>query len=156
MPLIIANEFDICVSISDLVSWTEDEHFPNPDLEAVLNAAGIEIDVAKMYDDYFEDTPVGAGDVHVYSSVLNESFLVIDLYRDLTEQLDVVTASLKIDKSLLNFALPSLRRFFDSAECQVTFAQSSHSRQLHSLIDESKYPLLVTESGYLQQIIFHN
>lgn len=154
--IVCANEFDICVSMSDLVSWTEDEHSPNADLAAALRAAGIELDIAKLYDCYFESTPMGAGDVHVYSCAVNESLLVIDLYRDLTEQLDLITASLRIDKARLNLTLPPLRRFFDAAECQVLFSQSSHSQRLRSLLDESRYPLLVEENEYRQQIIFHS
>lgn len=154
MPSIVYdNEFDICVSMSDLVSWVGDEHSPNADLEAALSAAGIELDIAKLYDHYFEDTPIGAGDVHVYSSAVSESLLVIDLYRDMTDQLDLITASLRIDKTQLNFSTPLLRLFFDAAECQVLFSQSTHSKRLHSLIDESRYPFLINESGYRQQII---
>lgn len=156
MPSIVyANEFDICVSMSDLVSWVGDEHSPSADLEAALSAAGIDLDIAKLYDDYFEYTPVGAGDVHVYSSSVNESFMVIDLYRDLTDQLDLITVSLKIDKPLTHLVLPLLRRFFDAAECQVLFSQSTHSQRLRSLTDESRYPLPMGENGYRQQIIFH-
>lgn len=60
MPSILyANEFDICVSMSDLVSWMEDEYSPNADLEAALSAAGIELDITKLYDGYFEGTPKG-------------------------------------------------------------------------------------------------
>lgn len=152
---VYANELDICVSMSDLVSWIGDEHSPNADLAVALRAIGIELDVAELYSFYFENTPIGAGDVHVYSSAANESILVINLYRDLTDQLDIVTASLKIDPIVLPLVLPHLRRFFDAAECQVLFSQSSHSKQLRLLVDESRYPILVDESGYRQQIIFH-
>lgn len=156
MPSIVyANEFDICISMADLVSWVEDEHSPNSDLEAALSAAGIDLDIAKLYDDYFECTPIGAGDVHVYSSFENESFMVIDLYRDLTDQLDLITVSLKIDKPLTHLVLPLLRRFFDAAECQILFSQSTHSQRLRSLTNESRYPLPMGENGYRQQIIFH-
>lgn len=155
-PIVHANEFDICVSMSDLVSWREDEHFPNADLEAALSAAGIELDIAKLYDFYFDCTPMGAGDVHVYSSAANGSAMAIDLYRELTEQLDLIVVCLKIDKVLLNVALPFLRRFFDAAECQVLFSQTSHSARLRSLTDESRYPLLVGKNGYRQQMIFHD
>jgi hypothetical protein len=156
MPSIVyANEFDICVSMSDLVSWVGDEHSPNADLDAAFIASGIELDIAKLYDHYFDDIPIGAGDVHVYSSAVSESLLVIDLYRDLTDQLDLITVSLRIDKTQLNLSIPLLRQFFDTAECQVLFSQSTHSKRLHSLIDESRYPLLINESGYRQQIILH-
>ncbi|WP_416363955.1 hypothetical protein [Pseudomonas sp. NFX183] len=156
MPSIVyANEFDICVSMSDLVSWVGDEHSPNAHLEAALSAAGIELDIAKLYNHDFEDTPIGAGDVHVYSSAVSESLMVIDLYRDLTYQLDLITVSLKIDKPLTHLVLPLLRRFFDAAECQVLFSQSTHSQRLRSLTDESRYPLPMGENGYRQQIIFH-
>lgn len=156
MPSIVyANEFDICVSMSDLVSWVGDEHSPNADLEAALSAAGIELDIAKLYNHDFEHTPICAGDVHVYSSAVSESLMVIDLYRDLTDQLDLITVSLKIDKPLTHLVLPLLRRFFDAAECQVLFSQSTHSQRLRSLTDESRYPLPMGENGYRQQIIFH-
>ncbi|MGY2209909.1 hypothetical protein [Pseudomonas pergaminensis] len=156
MPSIVyANEFDICVSMSDLVSWVGDEHSPNADLEAALSAAGIELDIAKLYNHYFEDTHIGAGDVHVYSSAVSDSLMVIYLYRDLTDQLDLITVSLKIDKPLAHLVLPLLRRFFDAAECQVLFSQSTHSQRLRSLTDESRYPLPMGENGYRQQIIFH-
>ncbi|WP_231670875.1 hypothetical protein [Pseudomonas quasicaspiana] len=96
-----ADEFDICVSISDLVSWVKDEYSPNADLAGALSLAGIDLDLAKLYECYMERTPVGTGDVHVYSSLLNKSFLVIDLYRDLTDQLDLVSASLRLDRDLI-------------------------------------------------------
>lgn len=155
MPRIAyANEFDICVSISDLVSWVKDEHSPNADLAAALSLAGIDLDLAKLYDCYIERTPIGTGDVHVYSSALNKGLLVIDLYRDLTDQLDLISASLRVDRDLVESLLPRLRRFFDAADCQVLFSQSNHSRQLRLLLDESRYPLLVDESGYRQHLIF--
>ncbi|MCQ2999758.1 hypothetical protein NLO98_08310 [Pseudomonas syringae] len=151
---IYANEFDICVSISDLVSWVDDEHTPNTDLAAALSLAGIDLDLAKLYDCYIEGTPIGTGDVHVYSSELNKSLLVMDLYRGLTDQLDLVSASLRLDTDLVESLLPRLRRFFDAADCQVLFRQSNHSQQLRSLLDQSRYPSLVDESGYRQHLIF--
>lgn len=155
LPIICANEFDICISMPDLVTWTDDAQTPNADLAAALELLGIEIDIADLCDDYFNETPVGTGDVHVYASDDNDSILVIDLYRDTTDQLDIISLSLKIDPPLLTLALLPLRRFFDAAECQVAFRQSSHSQQLRSLIDESRYPVLVDESGYPQQLIIH-
>ncbi|UZE36883.1 hypothetical protein LOY69_10455 [Pseudomonas sp. B21-059] len=154
-PIICANELDLCVSMSDFVTWVEDECIPNADLAAALKAMGVTLNITELYDTYFDDTPVGAGDVHIYPSAENKSFLVIDLYRELTDQLDIVTASLKIESELLTLVLPHLRRFFDAAECQVAFRQSSHSQQLRSLIEEGRYPVLIDESGYRQQLIAH-
>ncbi|WP_092295553.1 hypothetical protein [Pseudomonas sp. NFIX28] len=154
-PIICANEFDICVSMPDFVTWAEDEHIPNADLAVALKAMGIALNITELYDTYFDDTPVGAGDVHIYPSAENESFLVMDLYRDLTDQLDIVSFSLRVDQSALYLALPHLRRFFDAAECQIAFRQSSHSQQLRSLIDGGRYPVLFDESGYLQTLIIH-
>lgn len=141
--------------MSDFVTWVEDECIPNADLAAALKAMGVTLNITELYDTYFDDTPVGAGDVHIYPSAENKSFLVIDLYRELTDQLDIVTASLKIESELLTLVLPHLRRFFDAAECQVAFRQSSHSQQLRSLIEEGRYPVLIDESGYRQQLIAH-
>ena len=154
-PIICANEFDICVSMPDFITWTEDMHIPNADLSAALSAMGIALNITDLYDAYFDDTPVGTGDVHIYPSDKNKSFLIIDLYRDPTDQLDIVTISLKIESELLTLVLPHLRRFFDAAECQVAFRQSSHSQQLRSLMDEGRYPVLIDESGYRQQLVAH-
>ncbi|WP_047304861.1 hypothetical protein [Pseudomonas fluorescens] len=154
-PIICANEFDICVSMPDFVTWAEDRHLPNADLAAALSTLGIALDINQLYTRYFDDTPVGTGDVHVYPSTGSQSLLVIDLYRDPTDQLDIVSVSLKIEPALLPLALPLLRGFFDAAECQVAFRQSSHSQQLRSLIDESRYPAPSDESGYHQQLIVH-
>lgn len=153
-PIVYANEFDICVSISDLVSWMEDEHAANADLASALSIAGLDLDLTKLYDCYVEGTPIGAGDVYVYSSAVSKSLLAINLYRGLTDQLDLITASLRVDPNLIELLLPQLRRFFDAAECQVLFNQSSHSMQLRSMLDKSRYPLLVDESEYRQQLIF--
>ncbi|MFK7698218.1 hypothetical protein [Pseudomonas caspiana] len=141
---------DICVSISDLVSWVEEKHAPDADLAAALSLAGIDLDLAKLYDCYIEGTPIGAGDVHIYSSALNKSVLTMGLYRDLSDQPDLITASLRLDPDLVESLLLWLRRFFDTAECQVLFSRSAHSRQLRLLLDETRYPLLVDESGYWQ------
>ncbi|MFJ7141231.1 hypothetical protein [Pseudomonas protegens] len=154
-PIICANELDLCVSISDFVTWLEDECIPNPDLAAALKAMGVTLNITELYDTYFDDTPVGAGDVHIYPSAESSSFLVVDLYRELTDQLDLVTASLKMEPAVLHLALPHLRAFFDGAKCQIAFRQSSHSQQLHQLIDEGRYPALVDESGYQQKMIAH-
>nr|WP_306468954.1 hypothetical protein [Pseudomonas protegens] len=141
--------------MSDFVTWVEDECIPNADLVAALKAMGVTLNITELYDTYFDDIPVGAGDVHIYPSAENSSFLVIDLYRELTDQLDIVTASLKMEPAVLHLALPHLRAFFDGAKCQIAFRQSSHSQQLHQLIDEGRYPALVDESGYQQKIITH-
>lgn len=154
-PIICANEFDICVSMPDFVTWAEDEHLPNADLAAALKCMGIALDIIELYTRYFDATPVGTGDVHIYPGTESASLLVIDLYRDPTDQLDIVSVSLKIEPAAMPLALPHLRGFFDAAECQVAFRQSSHSQQLRSLIDESRYPAPVDESGYQQQLIAH-
>lgn len=154
-PIICANEFDICVSMPDFVTWAQDGPVPNADLAAALNTLGIALDIGKLYTSYFDDTPVGAGDVHIYPGTESASLLVIDLYRDPTDQLDIVSISLKIEPRLLLLALPHLRGFFDAAECQVAFRQSSHSQQLRALIDETRYPAPADENGYRQQLIAH-
>ncbi|AZC26760.1 MULTISPECIES: hypothetical protein [Pseudomonas] len=154
-PIICANEFDICISMPDFVTWNDDQSAPNTDLVAALQAMGIVLDITGLHDVYFNETSVGTGDVHVYPCGKYQSVLVIDMYRELSDQLDIVSLSLQVEPAILDRVLPHLRRFFDAAECQVAFRQSSHSQQLRTLLDSGRYPAQVDESGYRQRLISH-
>ncbi|QXI26420.1 hypothetical protein [Pseudomonas vanderleydeniana] len=155
--IISAKEFDICVSMSDLVTWEGDDKTPNVDLQAVFAALEIPVNIMELYESYFAHLYNGYGDVHVYHAQNNGgSILAIDLYRELTDQQDLTALSLRIESPAFDQVLAHLRSFFDSATRQVAFEQVSYSRRLREMLDESRYPRQVEEDhDYMQQHFVH-
>jgi len=155
--IIYAKEFDICVSMSDLVTWEGEFKTPNADLQAVFTTLGIPADILELHESYFAHLYNGYGDVHVYHAENNgSSILAIDMYRELTDQIDLTLLSLRIESPEFDSVLAHLRSFFDSACCQVAFEQVSHSRRLRNMLDESRYPRRVEKNhDYMQQHFVH-
>jgi hypothetical protein len=141
-PIVLAREFDVCVSMNDFVSWpdgNDGEFVANVDLQGVIGALGIDLDIGDLYVRYFKNTQLGSGDVHVFRSPANESnIFVVDLYRELTEQLDLVAFSIRCDETCCQTVLKHLRQFFDRASCQVAFEQLGYSQRLRARLDESQ------------------
>ncbi|WP_081009929.1 hypothetical protein [Pseudomonas asplenii] len=155
--IISAKEFDICVSMSDLVTWEGDDKYPNADLQAVFATLEIPVNIMELHDSYFAHPYNGYGDVHVYHAQDNGgSIVAINLYRELTDQIDLTLLSLRIESPEFDSVLAHLRSFFDSAGCQVAFEQVSHSARLRNMLDESRYPRQVEEDhDYMQQHFVH-
>lgn len=155
--IIYAKEFDICVSMSDLVTWEGDQKTPSADLQAVFTILEIPVDILELHELYFAHPYSGYGDVHVYHAENNGgSIFAIDLYRELTDQQDLTGLFLRIEGPAFDQALAHLRSFFDSARRQVAFEQASYSRRLRERLDASRYPRLVEEDhDFLQQHFIH-
>lgn len=154
---IYAKEFDICVSISDLVTWDGDQKTPRADLQAVFTLLEIPVNIIELYELYVAHLYNGYGDVHVFHAKNNGgSIFAIDLYRELTDQQDLTGLYLRIESPAFDQVLAHLRSFFDSARCQVAFEQVSYSRRLREKLDESRYPRLAEEDhDYMQQHFTH-
>ncbi|NVZ50737.1 hypothetical protein HX792_10355 [Pseudomonas sp. B6002] len=154
---IYAKEFDICVSMSDLVTWEGDQATPRADLQALFNILEIPVNIIELYELYFAHLYSGYGDVHVYHARNNGgSIFAINLYRELTDQQDLTGLYLRIESPAFDQALTHLRSFFDSARCQVAFEQVSHSTRLREKLDENRYPRRVEEDhDYMQQHFIH-
>ena len=154
---IYAKEFDICVSMSDLVTWEGDQKTPSTDLQAVFTTLEIPVNILELHELYFAHLYNGYGDVHVYHAQNNGgSIFAIDLYRELTDQQDLTGLFLRIESPAFDQALVHLRSFFDNASCQVAFDQASYSRRLRETLDESRYPRLVeVDHDFIQQHFTH-
>lgn len=158
MPAIPARDFCLAVSMSDFVTWfgSGDSDFAeNAMLQAALNALGATVDLRTLYVAYFEQTPVGTGDVYVYQpSKDSKNVFALDLYRGLTDQMDIVSFAVGCDEDCHPVVREKLRAFFDGASCQVHYEEASYSSRLRSMIDAKTYPVTVGDSGY-QQLIHH-
>ena len=153
----LAREFNICVSMCDFVSSggsNGEEYTPNTHLKQALDELGVSADICNLYFQYFNEIEVGEGNVYFYTNSSEpENIFVIDMYRELTDQLDIVSFSVRCSNKLCHQISRHLRSFFESASIQVGLEQLSHSSRLRTLINEKTYPCLVAESGYEQKLI---
>jgi len=158
MPL-VANEFRVAVSMSDLVVWSEDQDdnfSPHPALDAIATSLGISIDIRGLHALYFEATSIGTGDVHVFSRTSNPTnVFAIDMYRDLTDQLDIIAIGVRCEETAGSIVKTSLRSLFDSASCQVWYEEANVLLEFRSMIDASNFPRSLGEHGYLQKLLVH-
>lgn len=154
MALVVACEWSVCVSATDLVSWPQGgQPVANDALASALAAMGVDADPCELYRLFFE-APVGRGDVLLFSSAQHpQSAFVIDLYRGLTDQLDLVCFGARCSEHMAGAVRQHLRRFFDAASCQVGYEEASISVRLREWMDRSRYPYTVAESGYSQRLV---
>ena len=158
MPL-SALEWDICVSASDLVRFPDpDSDVPvaSPQFTELINELGLPIDPTKVYEHYFFDTKVGAGDVHVYRSRESQgAVFVIDYYRDMHDQLDLIDLFIKVSERSASQVASFVRAFFDSSEYQVVLQQANCSTRLQELLRPDRCPHKVPGSNYEQLMYVH-
>ncbi|MEJ7137414.1 hypothetical protein [Amphibiibacter pelophylacis] len=156
MSVILARDFCLAVSMSDFVTWlSDDDHnfVENARFKAALNALGLTVDLRALQVTYFERTPVGTGDVDVYQPSKNsKNVFALNLYRDLTDQMDIVSFGIGCDEHCLSVVRENLRAFFDTASCQIHYEQASYSYDFRSMIDTQRYPVLIEDSGYQQLV----
>ena len=152
-----ANEFFLIVSMSDFMRWhSEDDDLcePAPTLLSALSAAAINVEVSELYSRYFDKTLLGYGDVYRYlGSTSSGSLFAINLYREVTDQLDLISFGLQCEPEKSAIVAKYLHTFFTEASFQITFEQKSCNSQWRQLIDATRYPLVVGDSGYSQQLI---
>ena len=149
-PIVSAREFDLCTSMSDFVIWPTDDadsFVANSDLHAAFHALGLNIDPRKLYLQYFNETPIGSGETHIYWGASQECVLSVNFHREETEQLDLVAFSIRSDERSLQQVREYLLRFFNQASCQIAFQQLSFSTRLRSSLDAHSQPSLIESSS---------
>lgn len=153
-PAISARDFNLAVSMNDLVTWFGDgdrDFVENESLRSAVSALHISVDLRALYVTYFENTPIGTGDVYVYRPEKGrKNVFAMDMYRDLTDQMDIVSFAISCEEHCLPTVRHALRNFFDQASCQVHYEEASYSSRLRSMIDQKCYPRVIKESGYQQ------
>ena len=145
--------------MSDLVVWSgdQDDNFSShPALDAVATSLGVSVDIRGLHVLYFEATPIGTGDVHVFSRTSNPTnVFAIDMYRDLTDQLDVIAIGVRCEETARTIVKTSLRSLFDGASYQVCYEEANVLVEFRSMIAASNFPRSLGEHGYLQKLLVH-
>lgn len=154
--------FTICVSITD---WTccPDEYgpfLPNANLKTALEAMHINLNLCGLCDYYFDEIAVGTGDILVFtSSRFTETYFIADLYREMTDQLDIVTFYVSCPhQEVFEQVKPYLRSFFDQASCQISYEESNISMTAGSIYEcrSDDTHRVIKETGYRQKVTFQS
>jgi hypothetical protein len=131
---------DFLLGISfDLVEYDDnDNQYVNRKLQEFLEAVSIPIDILKINEFYFQQE-VGTGDVYVFNISQSELF-VIELYRGLHDQCDIVTIGLRVTSKNLRSACAAMRSLYDHAHFMVSYSQSWKLEKLDELVNYKNYP----------------
>lgn len=140
--------------MTDLVSSDEAGcRVANEALALALDAMEIDADPCELHR-CFGEAPVGAGDVWMFTSRQDpQNVFIIDLYRGLTDQLDLVVFSARCAEGRAPLVKQHFRRFFDDAAYQVGYEEANVNASFRLHADRRRYPHVVPESGYAQQFI---
>ncbi|MGH8036871.1 MAG: hypothetical protein ACREPD_03935 [Stenotrophomonas sp.] len=151
------NTFCLCVSMTDLVLYVgegDDDYVAHPSLDAVIATLGLQIDVRRLYDDYFSGVPTFVGHTHVFHSVPTRSnIFALDLFRD-NDQLDLIQLVVVCSEHRSEAVRFHIRAFFDAAHYAIAYEESPGSVRSNNVLDARQYPKLNADSNSLQQIHF--
>ncbi|WP_456021704.1 hypothetical protein [Pseudomonas protegens] len=151
-----SRQFSLVISISDLFQWSDDDI---PSLlgswTQMIELLGLnKTKIAALHDLYFDSTLIGQGSVHAFvSDVEPENTMVFDLYRELTDQLDIIQVLVSVSKALVIPAKSLLRQAFDLASYQIHYEEGNCLKAFEDAIDIENYPKMIEESNYDQQLL---
>jgi len=150
------HDFHLSVSINDLVVYFGDgdeDVIIHPMLDTVFAALDIAVDFRALYLTYMDRTPIGAGDVHVFQTAdLSPNRFAIDLYRELTDQQDIIQLAVTCSEPSIAMVRRCLRALFDRASQQIHLREGCICASAREMLNAARYPRLIAESGYLQNI----
>ena len=157
MKAIESLQFYLAISMVDLVTWQgdgDDDLEVRKEIQAVIELMGLDVDIRHMHEKYFFQLKVGQGDVYAFVNEHQpENFLAIDMYRGLTDQLDIVSIFVRSAPTIAVVVRAQLRGLFDAASCQVIYKEASVLPELQKLLDVRNHPFTLAESGYKQNLI---
>ncbi|TXD88023.1 hypothetical protein FUT87_11975 [Mitsuaria sp. TWR114] len=150
-----ASHFFLMVSIWDIVTELDERFVPNTKFSTFLSHVAIEADLVGLCDRYIDETSVGEGDVFIFkSSDGSGQTLVIDLFRDEQDQLDLISIGFICLPSNRTLVAELLMNFFNACGTQISFGYSAANNYLRELADESGYPRERGSRPYMQKLIF--
>lgn len=143
--------------MSDLVNWHgdgDDDFEANREIQSAIELLGLYADIKHLYKEYFYQTKTGQGDVYAFLN-RNEpkNLFAIDMYREATDQLDIVSIFVSASPKLASIVKAKLRNLFDSASCQVAYEEANSLPKFQQLLNNNKPLITIKESGYRQNLI---
>ncbi len=154
--LIDSRQFRLVISFPDLFHWRDDDApVLLDDWKRVIELLGLnEAEITALYDLYFDGTPIGQGDVHAFvNSAQPKNMLVFNLYRDLTDQLDIIAVIVSTSRERVTQVKPLLRQVFDLASCQIHYEEGSFLSAFKEITNAEGYPRVIGENAYRQQLL---
>jgi hypothetical protein len=154
--IIDSRQFRLVISMTDLFQWADDD---TPSLldtwTQMIQLLDLdETQIAALYHLYFDSTSIGQGNVYVFiNDAQPENRLVFDLYRGLTDQLDIIEIMVSISRALVIPTKSLLRHAFDLASHQIHYEEGNYLKAFKEAIDVESYPKMIEESGYCQQLL---
>lgn len=154
--IINSRQFRLVISITDLFQWSDDDI---PSLlgtwTQMIELLGLnETEIAALYYLYFDSTSIGQGNVYAFiSDAQPENRLVFDLYRGLTDQLDIIEIMVSVSRELVIPTKSLLRHAFDLASHQIHYEEGNFLKAFKDAIDVEGYPKMIEESSYCQQLL---
>jgi len=150
-----ACNFFLMVSILDLVSEVDDRLIPSREFSSFLAHVSIDLDLVRLCNFYIDQIKVGEGDVLLLRSSGDSSqVLVFDLFREKTDQFDLVSIGFICSPALRIGVSEMLFRFFNSCSTQISFSANAANGTLRDLVNESSYPRAHGTHGYAQQLMY--
>lgn len=157
--LVRVKQFRLVISMPDLCHWADDDAEPVllSEWRKIIGLLRLdESRIAALYDLYFDRTPTGHGDVYAFlSSHQPESLLAFDLYKDPTDQLDIVTVGVCAPSDAAAQVKPLLRSAFDQASCQILYEEGNILQRVQQMIDPRGYPKSFGNGAFRQQLLFN-
>lgn len=153
--LIESRQFRLVISLTDLFRWPDDEvPVLLDEWRRVIELLGFDVaEIAALYDLYFDETSIGQGDVHAFiHNAQPENMLVFDLYRGLTDQLDIIAVAINVSGARVTEVKSLLRKVFDMASCQIHYEEGSFLHVFEEMTNVEGYPKVIGESAYHQQL----
>lgn len=151
-----SRQFHLVVSMADLFEWSDDDipHLLN-DWVQIIDLLGFDVnEITALYDLYFDMTPIGEGNVHVFiSDDQPENTMAFDLYRGQTDQLDIIEIVIRASSVRVSQAKSLLRHAFDLASCQIQYEEGDFLHAFNQITHVEGYPKMIKESGFLQRIL---
>ncbi len=154
--LIDSRQFRLVISLTDLFHWPDDDvPVLLDDWRRAIELLGFdEVEITALYDVYFDGTPIGQGDVHAFiNKAQPENTLIFDLYRGLTDQLDIIAVAISVSGERITQIKSLLRQVFDLASCQIHYEEGSFLQAFKEMTNVEGYPKVIRESAYHQQLL---
>ncbi|WP_346840917.1 hypothetical protein RAL92_21900 [Metapseudomonas otitidis] len=153
-PLIGIASVQFSISMPDLYEWIDDTKYLTAAWRDIARYVGVNPDaLTGLWDLYFERTKVGEGDLHAFLGHDEmHDVLIFDLYREITDQMDIIEVTARVARARMNGLRKLLREAFDQSSCQLGYRETCSDFGVVCALDPGSYPKVIEENRYAQQL----